>query len=34
MDWDALCLTLLMADWGQLNAAETVDKKLAAFMAV
>ena len=34
VDWDALCLTLLMADWGQLHAAETVDEKLAAFIAV
>ena len=34
VDWDALRLTLLMADWGQFQAAASVDDKLTAFMAV
>ena len=34
VDWDAVCLGLLTADWGPLYSAQTVDEKVAAFMAV
>jgi len=32
VNWDALCLSLLLADWEPLHTAGTVDEKLDAFM--
>ena len=34
VDWDAMCLSFLLADWDPLYSAQTVDEKLAALMAV
>ena len=34
VDWDALCLRLLTADWEPLYSAADMDEKLAAFMDV
>ena len=34
VDWDAMCLSLLIANWEPLYGAQTVDEKLTAFMAV
>ena len=34
IDWDALCLRLLTADWEPLYSSAAVDDKLAAFMGV
>ena len=34
VNWDALCLSLLTADWDSLYDAVNIDDKLAAFMAI